>query len=575
MDRVKAWLASRAFGVHAAVLASLVACVSLGNGIVADDLWHYATLTRAPGFEPFFHPWPRLFTFFPDEQTVRWFLDEGFGPWWTDLHVHAVLFRPLASATHAIDYALYPHTPALMHAHSVAWAGALVVVASWAHRRLLGATWIAGLATLLYAFDPGHGMPIGWLANRNAILAAVFALAALGALDVSVRRARFAWSLASAGLLALSLASGEAGVSGGALLVAYAATLDERPARARAIWLVPHALVTLAWIAAYRLGRYGVAGSGMYVEPLREPVQYASAVFIHLPLLLGGEVGGVPGELWAALDGASAAVVLGIGVLASAWAAIAAWPLLRADRRARFFAAGAVLATLPVCATFPSGRLMVIPGFALFGLVAMVAERATSRVAVAFRAWGCWARLALSVPLFAAACLMMRGFDAQVVRAGAGMPAADAASRVMIVNAPDSIFVAFVLARARLADPPARWRMLTLAPGRRDVHVRRGDDHTLLVRVDGGVYRTFTEVLGRIPGSPMPEGTRIELTGVSITIVHAMADGVPDEVAFRFDAALDNPSLAWRAWRGRDLVPFTLPPRGETTTLRGAIPLPF
>ncbi|HEY8075089.1 MAG TPA: hypothetical protein VIF62_13290 [Labilithrix sp.] len=575
MDRLKAWLASRAFGVHAALLSSLLACVSLGNGIVADDLWHYANLTRAPGFEPFFHPWPRLFSFFPDEKTARWFIDEGFGPWWLELDVHAVLFRPLASATHAIDYALFPHTPWLMHAHSIAWAAVLVVVASWTHRRLLGATWPAGVATLLYALDPGHGLPIGWLANRNAILSAVFGIAALGALDVSATRRRPAWSLASAALLALALASGESGVCAGALLVAYALTLDDREPRARALSLAPHAVVTIAWVLAYKLGGYGVAGSGMYVEPLREPVLFARAVIVHLPLLLGGELGGVPGELYVATDGATAATVLVIGILATTWAAIAGWRLVRADRRARFFALGSLLATLPVCATFPSARLMVIPGFALFGFVAMIAEHSTSRVARAFRAWSCVARLVLSVPLFAGACLMMRAFGAQVDRLAADMPAAGAASRVMIVNAPDAIFVAFVLARSRLADPPARWRMLSLAAGRRDVHLRRADDHTLIVHTDGGLYRTFTELLGRRPGVAMPAGTRIELTGVSIEVTHAMADGVPDEMTFRYDVPLDDPSLAWRVWRGVDLLPFTPPPAGETTTIPGAIPTPF
>jgi hypothetical protein len=575
-ERLRAWLGSRALPVHVVVLATAVGCVSLGNGLVADDFWHEVFLTHPPGFEGLRQPWWRLFAFFSDEPTVRWFIDDGFGPWWTDPRVHAVLFRPLASATHALDWTLFPRAPALMHAHSLAWAAALVAVAAWVHRRILGPGWASGLATLLYALDPGHGIPVGWLANRNAIMAGVFAISSLGAFDVAARGAAPArtWTIVSAALLALALGSGESGTAGGAFLVAYVATLDERPARARALALAPHAVIVLAWAAAYRLGGYGVAHSGMYIEPLRSPAAFVRAVLVRLPLLLGGEIGGVPGEVYELTSGAAAAAVVTLAAVVTAWAAVAGARLVRADARARFFAVAAVLGTLPSCATFASARLMVVPGFALFGFVAMVAADRGTRAARALAAWAAWARLALSVPLFAGALLLMKGFEQRIESLARGVPGAEEPqpARVVVVNSPDAIFMAFVVAHARLADPPARWRALTLASGRRAVRVRRADERTLVVRVDGGLYRGFSELLVRQPDAPMPAGTRVELAGVSIEVLHAMADGVPDEIAFRFDVPLDDPSLVWRAWHGGDLRPFVLPPPGETTTLPGALP---
>src|SRR5256885_732991 len=98
---MKGWLASRACATQLALLSALVACLSLGNGIVADDMWHYAFLMKPKGFEAFDKPWWLLFSFFDGPTTVQWCVDNGFAPWWSVPDMHAALFRPLSSLTHA------------------------------------------------------------------------------------------------------------------------------------------------------------------------------------------------------------------------------------------------------------------------------------------------------------------------------------------------------------------------------------------------------------------------------------------------------------------------------------------
>src|SRR6185436_4269008 len=89
------------------------------------------------------------------------------------------LYRPVSAATHQLDAWLWPDSAFLQHAHSLAWAFALVLAVTALYRCVMGVTTVAGLAALLYAVDQAHGFAIGWIANRNAIVCAVFGVLAL------------------------------------------------------------------------------------------------------------------------------------------------------------------------------------------------------------------------------------------------------------------------------------------------------------------------------------------------------------------------------------------------------------
>ena len=47
------------------------------------------------------------------------------------------------------------------------------------YRRILGPTWVAGLAALLYAIDEAHAAPAAYIANRNALIATCFGVLCL------------------------------------------------------------------------------------------------------------------------------------------------------------------------------------------------------------------------------------------------------------------------------------------------------------------------------------------------------------------------------------------------------------
>ena len=69
--------------------------------------------------------------------------------------------------THRLDYAIWPDSPVLMHAHSLFWLGDAVADTAVFYRRMLGMTSVAGIASFLFAVDGAGGATAGFLANHR------------------------------------------------------------------------------------------------------------------------------------------------------------------------------------------------------------------------------------------------------------------------------------------------------------------------------------------------------------------------------------------------------------------------
>lgn len=586
----------------AIVLAAVVVALpTLGNGLAADDHWHRIMLTHDGDWTAFAKPWYELFTFYDgDPARTHLIVDRGVSTWWTDPNVTIAFFRPVSAATHLVDYALWPSHPLLMHAHSIAWYAALVAIAGLAYRRLLarpGAPprggWVAGLAALLYAIDHTHGVPIAWIANRNAMVAAFFALGSLATYDVAVRGdavRRRAARIASCVLFALALGSGEGALAVAGYFVAYALYLDDRTWRAKLLSLGPHGVVAMLWAIVYRTGGFGVRGSGMYVEPLREPVQFLGAVARHVPLLAAADLGLPGADFYVVAPLAAKVALVVLSVVYLAWSATAIVRLWRVEPVARFFVVGSLLATLPATAIFPSGRLLLVPGFGLIGLVAMIgagvldgaawvpATGSGRRLARSFAIWACGGHLLLSPLALQVTMQQLVVLNRVIARFGHDVPSAPTTTlkRIVFMNAPDTIFAPYIcLGRSSGGElGPLRLpaRLLTIAGGARDLDLRRTDEHTVVVRASGGFYRTGTELVTRNEDVPMRAGTRVVLTDVTIEILEATSEGIPTVASFRFDEAADGGAYLWERWEGSRLVATKPPAVGEHLTIPGRLP---
>jgi len=564
---MKKILAMKSMPLVMAVVAFMLGLPSLRLGLAMDDRWHRAMVLHDPRWIPAARaPWD-LFTFVSGDSNERaLILEKGIVPWWISEDLKVSFFRPIPSLLHALEYRFFPETPWLMHVDSLLWYAAVTALAAVLFRRVIGRAgmepWIAGLAALIYAVDGTHGLPVGWLANRNALVAGAFGLGALLAHDM--RR-----PFASASLLGLALGSGESATGILAYYAAHAMFLDERPRRERTRALLPAIVVIVAWAVIHRVGDYGVRGSNLYLDPMHEPAGFLGSV-LDLPVLAGAELGAPTPDLYPFVTLPSKVILFAVAALACTCAVLSGLPLLRRSREARFFLAGGLLALLPSCSTIPAARLLTIASFGLVGFLAMVVME-TSKLASRYTWWAVKARLVLSPIVFMVHLHQMAIMDHMVEGGAAGVPRTDDVKdkTLVLVNSPDTAFAYYVLVNRIERGEPSPVKMLTLAGGYRDVTITRVDERTLVVRVSEGFYRRGTDLLFRSLREVTPVGKQMGTSECLITTTHALPDGIIDEARYELAEPLESSHWLFMQQRGGALEPFRLPAIGETRILPG------
>ena len=598
------WLQSRHLPWYLAVLAMLLCAPSLWLGWQFDDEFHRLALTQPEGSMISRSP-AELFVFIEGDEAVnRQSVVLGMLPWWSHEKLRLAFFRPLTGLIHWIDYRLWPELPSLMHLHSLVWLGAVVVAATFFYRRMLGATWVAGLAALLFAVDDAHGPPVVWLANRNTLIGVFFGLLTLIAHDRWRRNGSWTAAIIAPLVFLLGLLSKESAVAIGAYLVAHALFIDRGKWRARLGSLAPYALVGTLWWVAYKQMEYGTVGSGWYVDPSADPMGFAQAVAARAPALLAWQWLIPPDLEWALSKRAAHILWLAaIGCLVIVAAALV--PLLKRDSLARFWAVGMILSVLPACTAFPQGRLLFFVGIGGMGLLAQFLAAVTQRADwLPTRAWRRLPVGAICVALvFIHLCMAPRALartagtfkrgGRSVARAADSLPS-DAAARfqtVLLVSTPSYATFAYSALTRLSHGNPYLSRTLVLGSGCQPIEIHRPDEHTLLVRPDGGFLaqpgnpqsgsgleqllfdqRRVLQSVDRLyrDSAPMTIGQRIGLFGVTVEITEIADDGRPTEAAFHFALGLGSPIFRWLQWEDGAYVPLALPAVGETVTLPGA-----
>jgi hypothetical protein len=597
-------LSARRLPLWLAVLAVLLAAPALGTGLVVDDFVLRAVETGHP-VTPQGTP---LDVFrFVDAANLPGLMDGGILPWWTSPELKLAFFRPLAAASHWLDFQLFPGSAVAMHVVSLAWLAATVWVASVLYRRLLGTRdaesphppWIAGLSALMFAVDPGHALTAGWISARNAVMAAFFGLLTLYLHD-RARRDGTRWAAFVAPLAcAASLACGESGLATLALVGAYALTLDGPPAvpepsgwARRARSLAPFAAVALAWAAVYRWRGCGAAHSAMYADPLSSPAEFLRAATLGFPQNLGARFGGPPAALALLSSARLGPVLAAAGLVFTLFAAAALGPALRREPVVRFFAVAAVLAGVPIAGTVPNDRNLFFLGFVSFGLTALILGRAAEVRSVPLRIYAGWLLflVALAVPLSPANSVSMNVF-AKLSRDPLSKVLLDDAVRgqtVVFVNPPTHFFVSHLAAMRAGTDVPAPARVRSLYPGIYQAELVRPRADQLAIHVEGGMLphpgtwpaspgearavrwdytgQTLTSFV-RSPDEPLHAGDVTLLAGCRVEVTAVDPRGGPTDVTFTFDRPLDDPSLRFVAWRDGKYAPFPLPRVGERISL--------
>jgi len=590
-----------------AILVLALTAPSLWQGWVADDLIHRQLLLTW-GLPALLKG---LFVFVtPDKslQLMELSTDLGTLPWWTLDSLRIAFFRPVTVLTHWLDYQLWPDSSLLMHAQSILWYGGVCALATLIYRRLMGLTWVAGLAAFLFAVDTVHLGSVSWLANRNGLLGIFFSLLALLFHDRWRREGEWTGILFSGFWLALALLSAESSLAMTGYFLAYALFLDRGTRYRRLGSFVPCAAVVAVWLVVYRHLGYGTSGSGFYLDPVQEPGPFTAAVLERAPILLLGQwLGQIP-MLYNLLSLPATRVVWVIAMLSLVVMGLALAPLLRRDHVACFWATGMMFAVIPACSIrLLSGRLLLFASLGAMGLIGQFTGGLLDQAdwLPVHRAWRtpAWMLGLLLIGLHAILPLVLiptmitipdtfQTVIAQVTEIGS-VPEAKRQD-VVIVNAPSPFHSIYVpgLRSARHQPMPAHIRILS--PGYFSVNVTRLDAHTVAVRPEHGyltrpgtmadgnpgkwppvhlvyVYQ-HVEKFFRSDAFPMTLGQRVELTGMVAEVTALTDDGRPAEARIQFTRPLEDPSMIWLQWDWEKgiYVLFVPPKIGETVRIRGA-----
>ena len=542
----------------------------LESGLHMDDI---AQTAMVNGAYPVPRAWWDLFDFAGgDPAEIKALASRGFLPWWSDPELRLRALRPLSSALVWFDVRVL-QTAWLGHLHSLLWWVVLLVVLHRFLACILNARW-ATVAVALYAFDDCHTFPLAWLANRNAIISTVFAIAAVHA---HARWREHAWGrgrwLAPV-FAALSLLAGEYGLAGLAFVAAYELTRKQlRP-------LLPIAGIAVGYVVLHKALGYGAANSSVYVDPFADPLGFLAVAADRVPLLVADMLSAVP--LTALLGTGEPPWMLGGGsvVVVAVWVVLARKAL--PGQRIAWMALAAAGALLPVASSFLSGRLTLVAAIGTHVILAGLFIDAADRVLKARKRIGSWLAAAATLTL-----VYMHGPTAmrsgrieletitRLNRSGEliaeAMPVDDAAApkqRWILLTAIDPMTLIYPpLLRWVAGHPlPKSWWTLSMAAGRHKVE--RVSPRALEVTVvNGALLQRPIERFFRSPDRALNTGDVIELEGLTIEVIEATPDGGLKRVRFQFDRRLEHRSYKFFIFGKRGLLAYPIGGEGAVMTV--------
>jgi hypothetical protein len=582
IGRLKPWLELRRMPLQVALLAGVLALPSLWTGLACDDHQFRMVQQGFPGLPEFSQHSLDIFTFANgDPERNAALMERGYLPWFAAPELRFAFWRPLAAITHWIDDRIWGDQAIPAHLQNVLWYGALILVIAATYRRFSTPVWVAGLATMLYALDGLHFIPIGWIASRNAMMSCIAALLALAAHDRWRRERRPALGVVGPIWLAIGLLCGESAIGLGGYLLAYVLCIERGPLMRRLAGIVPYGVVVFAWQGLYRYFGYGVDGSGLYLDPATATGEFLLVFPRHLVVLLQGLLFGPNPLLWVTMTPPYPAIYLGVGVIAVAATTWILWPLLRRDALARFWALGMLASLVPGCAVVPQDRVLFLPGLGCMALVARFLKARDEKAApflgrgsryVAARALAVtWVvvHLVLS-PVFAApVSYAMALYDYHMTTVAHSFPRQGPidGEEVIILRTPSDLIphsVTYIRASLRWPSP---LRQRALYAGRQPLEIYRADEATLVLRPADSFAAWPWAQMFRSPGShPFERGDTVYLSGLTVEVLQ-VEDSKPTEVEFAFDTPLEDAADHWLTWSGGELVPFELPRIGETIQL--------
>lgn len=522
-------------------------------------------------------------------------VDQGQLPWWTDAELKLRFCRPLSVVSHYVDQWLWADSFALMHCHSICWYLLVVTVAAYVYRDIGMTPLAVGLAAVCFAIDDNHAITVGWLANRNHLITGVLVLLAFRFHVRWQTESRPTSGLAAATLFIIALLTGEAAVAYGAFVFAWAVTLHPGSAKQRALSILPGFIVGVFWLFLYRRFGFGTFASGLYVNPVGEPLEFLVAAAERIPLFLAALFGTSSTELSAFANEIERQRLWWWATGTVVPVCLVLLPALRRDRLMQFWGLAALVSLLPLCAATPIDRVLLMTTVASHGLLARFLEltwpfltrwrspNELSNEEIPERSG--FARVGGMVVLWIlvvqnlitpvwmlplrVATLRVLGERQESAATSSAFDQPLDGRQVVLVNPPD-MFYGMTLPRIRslnALENPEHVRVL--ATGLVPLRLERTGDRTVVLKPDGPfLNRALAELYRR---DPLTVGWERELTGLHVRVLDIDEVGHPTAISFEFDVPLDSAELLWLEWRDGQFVELKLPVVGEALVIPAAV----
>jgi len=572
--------ASPAWIVLAVAFATALHLPSLGAGFFVDDSTHQIVLDGRHEV-PSLRPWA-LFDFgeasaWAGLDAPPWTL-----PWWTSADFKGRFFRPLTSLTLWLDHALYGTAAVGYHATSLLWYLAVLVLTVGVYRALGLGRGATALAVVLLAGTNGAVLPVGWIANRNTVVAAAFVLAAVLVVVRGGRRWRLPVAL---GLGLLAVGGKESGVLAFALVAAWFLleahrAVDPATRRRCVASAATAAAVALAVIGALAAAGYGTR-SVFYATPWADPGRYLA----HLAVLF--TAGGLRLLAPVSLDLAmlyrqTLPVVMAVGAASVALVTWAFGRRVAGHPAASFLAAWVVLALLPQGGAMPSDRLLFDAAVGSAGLLALAITRTLGGASGAGRPL----RVGAAVLLLSAGVLgpvvvgvvaaampgMSDRLRAAILATEVGPPGRGVVDAVVLQSG--TTLMAFSLAPTWAVETgrtDVRFTFVQYA-GEPLVWTRDGPRSCTLRSIGGPLLGSpFEQVFRSRPEPPGP-GERLRGVAVDVTPLEVDGDGLR-AIRLELRRSLDHPDVRFLVPDANGLLrPHRVPAPGETVILPRPVP---
>lgn len=435
-------------------------------------------------------------------------------------------------------------------------------------------------------------------AHRNSFLALFFGLlCALCHHNWRKNNSRAA-AIAAPILLLLSLLSAEAGIASFAFILAYALALEKTNFTRRIATLIPSVCAIIIWRLVYNSLGYGVAGLGLYIDPVNEPIRFTLVLLKRLPVMLFGIFSPMTVDFVLGMSPSAKTWLLIIAVASLLLLFVIMLPMLRKNRLALFFALATVFAVIPFCACFVSSRNLLfasVPGFALIAIFITDVFKKASYLpkALPYRIviWiVCIGLFLTHLPGALLGKVISREMTNSIVISNIGPPKKLVANarpeqHLVIINSPAYLSIAFLPFEQAYKGfgPPRSIRILV--PALRKLEIQRTDERTLIIKSKGGdffscdelglmhlayLFKNFNDLFLMHKHEFKPSHTAT-LPNMTAKVIRVAQNAMPTEISFTFTTPLEDKSLCfyWFNWNWLRYDRFEIPDIGQTVELPG------